>query len=129
MGRGDDDYLAERLTPEKIATAAFARSGPSSIIPMLIDTSRYGIGKDAMFSHTRTTGQTSDMIFGNPTTGGIDDLFLALRSMSGLLDDREWSQEEARSVSRILPFGNALPIVTILNYLTKDQPLFAPRDQ
>ncbi|MER8385257.1 phage tail tip lysozyme [Mesorhizobium sp. M1380] len=127
MLRSDrDKFLEERLSPKNLAAAAFARAGASSIIPMLVDTGLGLGGQDTLFSYTRTTGQASNMLFGNPTTGGVDDLYQAGRSMAGLFRDGEWSQDEARKVSRVLMFGNALPIVMGLNGWISGMPERAP---
>ncbi|RVB05686.1 phage tail tip lysozyme [Mesorhizobium sp. M7A.F.Ca.CA.004.02.1.1] len=128
IGRSDrDKYLEERLGWDKIGEAAFARAGASSILPMLIDTGAYFTGQNALFSHTRTTGQTSNMIFGNPTTGGLDDIAQAFKGLSGLAQDRSWSQEEARALARVIPFGNSLPVTTGMSAMIGDLPVFAPR--
>ncbi|MER8591830.1 phage tail tip lysozyme [Mesorhizobium sp. M1182] len=129
IGRSDRDaYLEERLGWDKIGEAAFARAGASSIIPMLIDTGAYFTGQNALFSHTRTTGQASNMMFGNPTTGGLDDIAQAFRGIAGLAEDRAWSQEEARALARVLPFGNSLPVTTAVSAMVGNLPRFAPRD-
>lgn len=128
IGR-DDRWAEDRLSWQKIGAASFARAGVSSIVPMLVDTSLYAGGFDAAFSHTRTTGQVSNMFFGNPTTGGLDDIVQAGRAVAGLFRDGEWSQEEARAIPRILPFGNMVPMVMGLNALISDMPEFAPRDR
>lgn len=127
IGR-EDGWAENRLTWNKIGTASFARAGASSIVPMLVDTGMYASGQDAIFSHTRTTGQVSNMLFGSPTTGGIDDVIQAGRSLAGLFEGRDWSQEEARAIPRILPFGNMVPIVAALNTMIHDMPEYAPRD-
>ncbi|RVP63880.1 hypothetical protein CN074_25135 [Sinorhizobium medicae] len=128
IGRSDqEEFLENRLSPGSIAAAAFSRAGPSSIIPMLIDTGRYAARQDPWFSNTRTTGQATDAFFGNPTSGGINDMVQAVRSMAGLFEDREWSQEEVRNLIRPVIFGNSLPVVMGLNPLISDMPERAPR--
>lgn len=122
-----DEWLAERLSPKNIAAASFARSGPSSIVPLLVDTTLTATRQDPWFSHTRTTGQASDAYFGNPTTGGVDDIFQAIRSMKGLTEDREWSQEEVKNLVRPIIFGNSLPVVLGLNHIIGGMPERAPR--
>jgi hypothetical protein len=130
IGRSDrQEWEDKRLSWTSIGTAAFARSGVSSVVPMLVDTGFYAAGQDAVFSHTRTTGQASNMLFGNPTTGGVDDVVAATRSLAGLFEDREWSQEEARQLQRITPFGNSVPIMMLLNGMISDLPEYAPRER
>lgn len=128
MGRSDqDEFLEKRLSWGSIGTAAFARAGASSIIPMLVDTGRYMAGANPVFSHTRSTGQVSNMMFGNPAMGGLDDLAEAFRGISRGVTEGDYSQEEARAFARILPFGNAVPASMGLNALISDLPEFAPR--
>ena len=130
IGRSDrEEWEEKRLGWDKIGTAAFARTGASSIIPMLIDTGAYVSGNDALFSHTRTTGQASNMLFGNPTTGGVDDIAQAGRAIAGLGEDREWSGEEARAIQRIMPFGNSIPATMAIESLISgaDLPAYKPR--
>ncbi|AIK68526.1 putative internal virion protein [Mesorhizobium phage vB_MloP_Lo5R7ANS] len=128
MLRSDgEEFLEERLSPKNLSAAAFSRAGASSIIPMLVDTGLGLGGQDTLFSYTRSTGQASNMLFGNPTTGGIDDLYQAGRSLAGIAREGEWSQEEARKVARVMMFGNSLPIVMGLNGWISGLPERAPR--
>lgn len=128
MLRSDGDkFLEERLNPKNLAAAAFSRAGASSIIPMLVDTGLGMTGQDTLFSYTRSTGQASNMWLGNPTSGGLDDLYQAGRSLAGIARDGEWSQDEARKVARVVMFGNSLPIVMGLNGWISGLPERAPR--
>ncbi|PBB68141.1 hypothetical protein CK228_13610 [Mesorhizobium sp. WSM4312] len=128
MGRADKDkFLEERLSAKNLMAAGFARAGMSSIIPMLVDSGLYASGNNALFSYTRTTGQASNMVFGNPTFGGFDDFTQATRGVAGLFREGDWSQDEARTLTRILPFGNALPITMGLNAAISDLPKHPPR--
>ncbi|TCV62302.1 D-alanyl-D-alanine carboxypeptidase family protein [Neorhizobium sp. S3-V5DH] len=130
VGRSDrKEWEDKRLSWSSIGTASFARAGASSVVPMLVDTGLYAMGQDALFSHTRTTGQASNMLFGNPTTGGVDDVVAATRALTGLFENRDWSQEEARQIQRVLPFGNSVPIMMLLNGMISDLPDYAPRDR
>jgi hypothetical protein len=129
MLRSDGEkFLEERLNPKNLAAAAFSRAGASSIIPMLVDTGLGMTGQDTLFSYTRSTGQASNMWLGNPTTGGLDDIYQASNSVAGIFRDGEWSQDEARKVSRVLMFGNSLPIVMGLNGWISGLPERAPRN-
>ena len=113
IGRSDqDDFLDRRMSWDKIATSAFARNSQSSIIPMLVDSTGAGL-----FSHTRTTGQTSDLFLGNPGVGLLDDTTAALTGVARGVLEGDYSQEEARALARVMPFSNALPVVMGLNGL------------
>lgn len=129
MGRSDaDEFLEKRLNPVNLGAAAFARAGVSSIVPMLVDTGALYTGLiDPVFSNSRTTGQVTDLLWGNPTASLGRDLQSASRGAFGALRQGDLSQEEWRNIVRILPFGNAIPVVTALNLLIRDNPEWAPR--
>jgi hypothetical protein len=50
-----EDFLNERLTPENIAKAAFARSAMAGIMPTVVDAGASAFGYDAPFSQYRQT--------------------------------------------------------------------------
>ena len=130
IGRSDQQDFEDRyLNWKEIGAASFGRAGASSIVPMLMDSGLYALGQNGVFSNTRTTGQVSDMFLGNPTTGGLGDTFQALRAGAGVFRGDGWSQEEARAITRVLPFGNSIPIVMGLNPMIAPLPEFAPRDR
>ncbi len=129
IGRSDrEEWLDKRLTWEEIAAAGFSRAGWASILPMLIDTALPIAGVPQQFTYSRTSGQATDMALGNPTTGGIDDAYKAGLSLSRLLREGEWSQQEARAILRVLPFGNALPAVIFANAMISDLPNYGPKE-
>jgi hypothetical protein len=128
IGRSDrDKFLEKRLAPENLFKSAVARSGWSSIAPMIVDTVVPALGGDAQFSYARTTGQTSNILFGNPTLGLLDDITGATKAAAGALRPGPLSQEELRAVSKIAPFGNALPALSLYNTMISDNPERTPR--
>ncbi|NTG01678.1 hypothetical protein G6L30_16270 [Agrobacterium rhizogenes] len=128
LGRSDrEKFLEQRLAPANVLKAAVARSGWSSIAPMLIDTVVPALGGDAQFSYARTTGQTSNSLFGNPTFGLLDDISTATKAAAGIARPGSLSQEEWRAFARIAPFGNALPAIGLYNTLISDNPERMPR--
>ncbi len=115
VGRSDaDKFLKDRLHWDKIAAAGFAKTGASSILPMLADTALPVFGYKPEFSYTRTTGQTSDIWLGNPGSGSVDDLLNAASASRGIAHG-DLSQEEARAMWKIMPFNNALGILQGFN--------------
>lgn len=117
LGRSDaDKFLQDRLTWDKIASAGFAKAGVSSIIPMLVDTTIPMAGYKPEFSYSRTTGQTSNIILGNPTGGLLDDIPNAVSAVRGAFHG-DMSQEEERALFKLLPFSNAFGIMQANNYL------------
>jgi len=129
IGRSDRDaWLDKRLSWEETVAASFSRAGWASVPPMLIDTILPVAGIPQQFTCSRTSGQDTDTALGNPTTGGIDDVYKAGISLSGLLTEGEWFQQEARAILRVLPFGNALPAVIFANVMIGDLPKYGPKD-
>jgi len=116
VGRSDkDERLQFRLSPQNIAKAAFARSGWAAMFPAAVDT---GIKLtsplhdfDPMFDF-RTTGQASDLIFGNPSSG----------LYNSLQDANVTSQKGMRSFQQMLPFQNFIPISSLYSYMISDLP-------
>lgn len=116
VGRSDaDKFLRDRLTWDKIAGAGFAKAGVSSIIPMLVDTALPAVGYKPEFSYSRTTGQTSDLWFGNPATALLDDVQKAASATRGVFHG-DLSQEEARAINKLLPFNNAFGYMQAFNW-------------
>lgn len=130
LGRDDQRQYEEKLLSwQNIGAAAFSRIGESSVIPMLMDTVAPALGRDPLFSHTRTSGQTSDVIFGNPTVNLLNDGVAAMSGLtSPLTKGRKMSQQEANALKAMLPFQNFLPVSMLFNGLIKDLPKYTPRD-
>lgn len=121
IGRSDrEQWLERRLSVDKIALAAFQRAGFTSLSPMFIDMGARGVGADPIFDF-RTTGQSSDAIFGNPTVGLIDDASKATAGIAQLLSG-EGSQAGMRSVARVLPLQNFLPFTMMFNAMISGLP-------
>ncbi|MBY5849795.1 hypothetical protein HFN51_04385 [Rhizobium leguminosarum] len=128
IGRSDrEEFLAKRLDPTNLAKSAVARSGWSSIAPMLVDTVGPAMGFNAQFSYARTTGQTSNVLFGNPTFGLLDDITQGTKAAAGIARSGDLSQEELRAFQKIAPFGNALPALGLYNTMISDNPERMPR--
>jgi hypothetical protein len=129
VGRSDrDKYLTDRLTPEKLALGGFQRAGWSTLLPMFYDTGAYAVGGHPAFDF-RTTGNASDVIFGNATLGTIDDLSKASKGLvQPMIQGRQRSQQETRSIARIGPMATWLPWTQLLSTMISSQPLYAPKD-
>lgn len=128
VGREDaSEFLSERLSTGAIARAAFTRAGFSSIAPGIADTLLYSTGFDPVFSHARTTGLQSNLIVGNPTYDLIFDKGQkAVRGTLGAAQsDRQFSQQDARNVTGVMAFQNAMGVRNILNLITQDLPRYS----
>lgn len=129
-GRSDrDKWLRDRLSTGKIAAGAFQRAGWSSLLPTLWDTGAYMVGGKPAFDF-RTSGQPSDAIFGNTYMSTIDDIAKASKGLvQPLINGRERSQQEYRSIARVAPLATWLPWTGLLSTMISGQPLYAPKDQ
>jgi muramidase (phage lysozyme) len=123
VGRSDKEkFLEERLKPSNLARAGFNRAGWSSIMPMGIDTGAMLSGLNPVFDF-RTTGQPTDVLFGNPTMGLIDDLKKASRGVvTPVLEGRSRAQDEYRNIARVFPLQNWMPFVNLLSTMVHDEP-------
>jgi hypothetical protein len=74
VGRSDaDKQLEERMSPRNIALAAFSKSAFSSILPMMIDSGLTYAGYQPSFDF-RSSAQSQDLVFGNPSFGLLSDV-------------------------------------------------------
>jgi LAS superfamily LD-carboxypeptidase LdcB len=128
VGRSDrEDFLAKRLSPEKLAAGAFQNTGWSSLIPMGIDTAGYLTGNSPVFD-ARTSGNASDIIFGSPTVGFIDDISKAAKGVvQPMKDGRERSQFEYRNIAAVAPLKNWAPWQGLLSSMISGAPERPPR--
>jgi hypothetical protein len=108
VGRKDaEKYRNQMLTPDKVAKAAFARGGASSLIPMAVDTPLSWMGYDPVFSFARTSGIENDPLFGNPTLTALWEGKNIARTLRAPLDSTyDYSQEDLRAARVLLPFQN-----------------------
>lgn len=115
-----DEYLEKRLSWDNLAKAAFARSSYSSVIPMLMDSGPSQIFGDGPMFDFRTTEQPSNALWGNPTMATMDQVVSGLKGISQpILGGRAITQKEARDISRLLPFGNSIPMVLLTDTLIR----------
>ena len=116
----------ERLSAEKIGTAAFQRSGWSSVIPTIIDTSLDLAGQDKRFSHSRQSGLGTSLITGNSTLQGIDAIARTATLPIRLLnDDYRFSQQDSRRASSLLLMQRTLGVKNALHAI--DEGLDLPK--
>ncbi len=122
-----EKQLEERLSLQGIAMGGLQRTGMTALLPLLVDTFARAFGQPGVFN-SRSTDQTSDLWFGNPTTGLADDIPKAMRAlMAALADDRRMSRGEIRDILRPLIWQNTLPMVMLFGAMSRDLPDFAPK--
>ncbi|QDZ10422.1 hypothetical protein [Devosia ginsengisoli] len=97
QGRSDrEKYLAERLSPQKLAAAGLQNSSWFGIFAPIIDTTiTPALGMNAIFD-ARNTQQASDAVFGNPTVGLLDALKAATTVPAEIVPNRDSSTTVAR---------------------------------
>ncbi len=108
-----------------IAKGAFQRTGMSALTPMLIDTAARMSGQEPVFA-SRSTGQSAS-IFGNPTTGLVDDIPNAVNAIvAPFAQGRQMSKQEVKAILRPIIWQNALPVTTMFGLMARDLPDYAP---
>lgn len=128
VGRDDQsDFLKTRLSAEEVGKASFQRAAFASMIPAALDTVVTLPGYDPVFAYGRSTGLASGAL-GNPTLDLLDNATAAVGGAIGALrEDRNYSQQDARAATSILPWQNAMGIRNTLNLITQDLPRFSER--
>ncbi|MDF2809233.1 MAG: hypothetical protein K0S56_264 [Microvirga sp.] len=121
-----EKQLEDRLSVQGIAKGAFQRTGMSALTPMLIDTAARMSGQEPVFA-SRSTGQSAS-IFGNPTTGLVDDIPNAVNAIvAPFAQGRQMSKQEVKAILRPVIWQNALPVTTMFGLMARDLPDYAPR--
>lgn len=134
QARGMDEaqrrrFVEERLSLKAIALNGFARTGESSIIPMLWDSTVGAVGTAAghkdwtLFNYARASGQTQDILFGNPNSGLLlNDIPKALGSAVNLVDGSGLAQTDMKNFRALLPLANSLPAAGFFNSMIHKLP-------
>lgn len=127
-GRSDAaEEREKRLSPKALAAAAVQRGSWASILPMPIDTGLGAAGFQHLFD-TRSSGTPSSFL-GNPTFDLGVTAYKASRGLTRAVRQGGYSQPEARSAARILPFSNAIGMVPLLNVMISGLPEQTPRSR
>lgn len=122
IGKRDrDKFLRERMSPDRIASAAFNMSGYSALLPMVVDTTlAVTPGADPIFSHARTSGLgTSLTDLGRYPAGAIVQ---GLGNTLTAAKDGRLTQAEHKQALRMLPFSRVIGIQQALNILGSELP-------
>ena len=117
QGRSNkQEYLQERLTWDKLAKASFERSSWAALIPTAIDTAAMPF-TDPIFDF-RTTGQSTDILFGNPSSDLLDSVSEGVGAIANpIIEGRAPAQSEIQSGLRMMPFQNLHGITQMTNLL------------
>lgn len=114
--RKQEEFRDRYLSSGAITAAAFARSTYASLMPAMIDTVS-AFAFDYRFFDVRTSGLGSDLLTGNPTYALWTNLKQAVGSAlpNALREDRQFDQEEARALRKLLPWQNAPGVDYLVN--------------
>jgi len=126
-GKGEAEkreYLKERLKDDQLIWASIQRTGPSSILPGVVDSVRNWGGYDPLFAG-RTTGLATDFLTGSPTVDTWKKVEKGVLEAGGeavFQSGDRWTQGEAKALMSLAPFSNALGIINAINVATSDLP-------
>lgn len=122
-------FLADRLSNERLGAAAFAQAGFASIIPMGVDSALGVAQMDPIFAFSRNSQLGGDILTGNPT---YDMLFKqAPRAVQGVVGGvnnatfgggTEFDRNDAKAIYRLAPFNTLMPVPWLWNMIAPTLP-------
>lgn len=123
IGRSDrEEYLEKRLSLERIAAAGVQNSSWASVMPMAVDSVLLSPLRGAPVFDARNTELGSDAFLGNPSADllktGLDGLGVAGKLAHG----GRFSQGDARTLARVLPFQNLNGIAQLTSAFIRPLP-------
>lgn len=127
LGRSDaDEFKEKELDPMRLGAVGFQRAAWASIMPSVVDTGLSMWGQGGIFD-ARNSG-TASSFFDNPTLGLGRAVSRGLGGIANsLIDGREMTQPEVRSLISMFPWSNGMAVAIPLNGLISDLPERAPR--
>jgi len=101
------EFRTKMLSPERVASAAFARAGYSTLIPGTIDTALWVAGVDPVFALSRGSGLQQNFITGNPSVQLSQNVMKAARGVVAPIinPDYQFSKQDMRAWQSVLPFS------------------------
>lgn len=126
LGRSDREaYLEKRLSLGRIAAAGVQNSSWASVMPMMLDTAASPFLGAPIFD-ARNTELKSEAILGNPTADLASGIFEAGGTLGGLANGKTFSQADARTMLRVLPFQNLNGIAQLTSTMIRPLPEWTP---
>jgi hypothetical protein len=122
IGREDrEEFLEDRLSPEKLPNAAFQRAAFSSVIPMAADAVLNTVGIDPVFDF-RSSGLQSggltltELALSNPSGDLVDGTVRAFGGITqGLFNpDYDFSEQDFKAAAKVLVFQNMFGVRNVL---------------
>lgn len=114
-----EKYLKERLAPNMIAKAAFARSGYSSLIPGAIDSLMNISGRRSVFEFSRGSGLSGNFLQGIPTWDWLTSVARSRQAILGPMTNPEYSfsREDLRAIENGLWLPNVFGLRDVIDRL------------
>jgi hypothetical protein len=127
IGRPDaDEYRKERLTLQRIGSAAFQYSGFGSVVTPFLDPVIYAAGGPrGYFSAMRSSQIDTDFLLGNPTVDLVSNLMnTGIEGARAAVpwSDSEFTRGDYYRASRLLPFYRMFGIGNVINALSDNLP-------
>ncbi len=126
VGRDDrEEYLAENLSPARLAAGAWQRSNTSSILPPFLDNAAAAFGFSPLFSQGRVSGlsnQLKEDLIGNPTADLLSSSRLLGTLRAPFDPNFSVSQADVRAVRNLLPFQNFYGVQQMIDALQYSRP-------
>lgn len=119
----DPEEREKRLAVENIAKVGFMRTGFSSMLPMAADNVNALAGNDPWFAYGRSSGLGTNVTTSNPVvTTAKDAALTATLPLRLLRDDYQFSQQDVRRATSIIPFQRLLGIKNGLHAIEEQFP-------
>jgi hypothetical protein len=130
IGREDrQEFLEQRLDPNRFALNTLGRSSFLSLIPRFVDASMAAAGEAPAFSGSRLSGLGQDggavtILFGNPTVDRAKSILGAARGLirAPLDSEYDYSQRDLRNAIRAGGLPNWMGTHNIIMQLGEDLP-------
>lgn len=132
LGRPDAaEFREERLSFDRIAAASFARAGYATLMPAVIDEAMIRTGNDTLFTNIRSSQLATSLFAGNPTVDFLDNFMGGF--IRGIVApptnaSYDFSQEDARNITRAMPFSNIYGVRNITEAFTEWLPETSKED-
>jgi hypothetical protein len=117
---GDEEQRKKLMTNENFVKGAIGQASWSGVVPALVDTSLGVAGEDALFSNTRSTGLSNNLLGGVPAVDFANRLAGATSLPGQILNpDKEVDKREMENFTKLFWFSNLTGWRNIQNQILK----------
>jgi hypothetical protein len=121
----DEEALKQRLTPARVAAAAWQRAGFAAITVPMVDTALPLMGFDQLFKYGRVSGRDTNLLSvdSNSTLSGARAVVQTAALPFRLLhDDYSMSQQDWRRFQQTLPLQRVIGLKNAFNAIGEQLP-------